>query len=294
MALDIQELLRPLTDAAPYGPDLRELKEFEIFRDLSASDERADWGRALPDAVALAGRSRDLRAWIWLARAALAAEGLTGLSDGLELIADGLDRYWDHLPPIDPDESDPRERYLGRLMALTVLGGSSYQTTPADLRKRRDIYFLSGELDALLASEGASAVGSIQRIEAALRRIEDRFKNGFGAEHDPQLGFELLREKLAAIRADGETADDEDAEHDKKRPSAATIAAVSSRADVVRVLNLVLEYYASHEPASPVPLLVERAKRLVPMTFVEAMKELAPGGMKELQAVAGSVEAKSS
>ncbi len=293
MALDIQELLRPLTDAAPYGPDLRELKEFEIFRDLSASDERVDWGRALPSAVALAGQSRDLRAWIWLARAALAAEGLTGLADGLDMIADGLDRYWDHLPPIDPDESDPRERYLGRLMALTVLGGSSYQTTPADLRKRRDIYFLSGELDALLAHEGASAFGSIQRIEAALGRIEDRFKTGFGAEHDPQLGFELLREKLAAIRADSETADDRDAEHEKKRPSAATIA-VSSRADVVRVLDLVLEYYASHEPASPVPLLVERAKRLVPMTFVEAMKELAPGGMKELQAVAGSVEGKSS
>ncbi len=90
MALDIQELLRPLTDTAPYGPDLRDLKEFETFRDLSASEERADWARALPSAVALAQQARDLRAWVWLTRAALSAEGLTGLADSLELIADGL------------------------------------------------------------------------------------------------------------------------------------------------------------------------------------------------------------
>ncbi len=175
-------------------------------------------------------------------------------------------------------------------MALTVLGGSSYQTTPADLRTRRDIYFLSGELDSLLASEGASAFGSIQRVEAALRRIEARFREGFGAGHDPQVGFELLREKLALITARGSKESGPGSESAAATTSVAATAAVSSRADVVRVLDLVLEYYENHEPASPVPLLVARAKRLVPMSFMEAMKDLAPAGMKELQAVAGSAE----
>jgi type VI secretion system protein ImpA len=54
----------------------------------------------------------------------------------------------------------------------------------------------------------------------------------------------------------------------------------------------VLEYYKGNEPSSPVPLLVQRAKRLVPMSFVDAMKELAPAGLKELQAVSGHTDEK--
>ena len=57
---------------------------------------------------------------------------------------------------------------------------------------------------------------------------------------------------------------------------------------VVAALDRVLDYYARHEPSSPVPLLVGRAKRLVSMSFFEAIKELAPSGLKELQTLAGS------
>jgi type VI secretion system protein ImpA len=56
---------------------------------------------------------------------------------------------------------------------------------------------------------------------------------------------------------------------------------------VLRALDQVLEYYRAHEPSSPVPLLVKRAKRLVSMSFLDAIKDLAPTGLKELQAVAG-------
>jgi type VI secretion system protein ImpA len=67
---------------------------------------------------------------------------------------------------------------------------------------------------------------------------------------------------------------------------------VTSRDDVVRALNLVLDYYKANEPSSPVPLLVQRAKRLVPMSFMEAIKDLAPAGLKEMQAVTGNTDEK--
>ena len=67
---------------------------------------------------------------------------------------------------------------------------------------------------------------------------------------------------------------------------------IASRDDVVRALDRVLDYYRAHEPSSPVPLLVQRAKRLVPLSFLDAMRELAPAGLKELQAVAGTAEEK--
>jgi predicted component of type VI protein secretion system len=58
-------------------------------------------------------------------------------------------------------------------------------------------------------------------------------------------------------------------------------------ADVVRTLDQVLEYYRCKEPSSPIPLLVERAKKLVPMGFVELIADLAPAGLAELQEIGG-------
>ena len=44
----------------------------------------------------------------------------------------------------------------------------------------------------------------------------------------------------------------------------------------MRALELVIDYYRRREPGSAVPLLVERARRMVPMTFMEAIGDLAP------------------
>jgi type VI secretion system protein ImpA len=67
-------------------------------------------------------------------------------------------------------------------------------------------------------------------------------------------------------------------------------ASLRSREDVVRALDLVIEYYHRHEPGSPIPLLVERARRLVSMPFLEMMAELAPDSTTRLRDVLGSRE----
>src|SRR5258707_1095940 len=51
---------------------------------------------------------------------------------------------------------------------------------------------------------------------------------------------------------------------------------LQSRDDVVRMLDKLCEYYARAEPSSPVPLLLQRAKKLVPMNFMEIVKDLIP------------------
>lgn len=62
---------------------------------------------------------------------------------------------------------------------------------------------------------------------------------------------------------------------------------IASRADVVRMLDKLTRYYAQHEPSSPVPLLLERAKRLVPKNFFEIMEDLAPEGIAQLLVIKG-------
>jgi type VI secretion system protein ImpA len=72
-------------------------------------------------------------------------------------------------------------------------------------------------------------------------------------------------------------------------PRAAVISGeVASREDVVRMLDKVLKYYKQFEPSSPVPLLLDRAKRLVPKSFMEIMEDLAPDGLAQLLVIQGS------
>ena len=62
---------------------------------------------------------------------------------------------------------------------------------------------------------------------------------------------------------------------------------VNSRADVEKLLDLIIDYYDRTEPSSPIPHMAKRMRKMVPMNFVQLMEELAPSGMKEFKTVAG-------
>ncbi|HEU0200030.1 MAG TPA: type VI secretion system protein TssA [Burkholderiaceae bacterium] len=62
---------------------------------------------------------------------------------------------------------------------------------------------------------------------------------------------------------------------------------INSRDDVVRTLERICDYYRREEPSSPVPLLLQRAKRLVPLNFYEIMADLAPDGLSQAEKILG-------
>ncbi len=62
---------------------------------------------------------------------------------------------------------------------------------------------------------------------------------------------------------------------------------INSREDVVRMLDKACEYYRRAEPGSPVPLLLQRAKRLVTMEFMDIMQDLAPDGADQAARACG-------
>jgi len=70
--------------------------------------------------------------------------------------------------------------------------------------------------------------------------------------------------------------------------SGAGNGAIESRQDVVRTLERVCEYYSRAEPASPVPLLLRRAQRLVEMNFLEIIADLSPDAVTQIRNVAGT------
>jgi len=70
-------------------------------------------------------------------------------------------------------------------------------------------------------------------------------------------------------------------------PSPGISSEIRGREDVVRILDKICAYYARQEPSSPVPLLLQRARRLVTKDFVEIMRDLAPDALTQIDAIRG-------
>jgi type VI secretion system protein ImpA len=70
--------------------------------------------------------------------------------------------------------------------------------------------------------------------------------------------------------------------------SVAMLGPVGTRAEAVRLLELVRDYYEKYEPSSPLPLLIDRARRLADKGFMEILRDLAPNGLDQAQIIAGA------
>jgi type VI secretion system protein ImpA len=141
---------------------------------------------------------------------------------------------------------------------------------------------VNGALDSAVNLEAALVrhVGSAQALSLApltrqLRRMADLL-----ASRAPSA---------QAVAADAPSdAGDSAGQGGSAAPRAAAITGdVASRADVIRMIDKILAYYQRHEPSSPVPMLLERAKLLAPMSFMEVMENLAPDSMQQLNVIRG-------
>ncbi|MBI5017328.1 MAG: type VI secretion system protein TssA [Deltaproteobacteria bacterium] len=62
---------------------------------------------------------------------------------------------------------------------------------------------------------------------------------------------------------------------------------IRSRDDALRALDMVCDYFNQNEPSSPVPLLLQRAKRLVSKSFLDIVRDLAPDGLPQAERIQG-------
>ena len=62
---------------------------------------------------------------------------------------------------------------------------------------------------------------------------------------------------------------------------------VRSRDDVLRALDKIIEYYARHEPSSPLPVLLGRARGLVDADFATIVRNLIPDGFSQFENLRG-------
>ncbi|NJD07653.1 MAG: type VI secretion system protein TssA [Methylococcaceae bacterium] len=286
-----------------------------------------NWREVRRDALALLERTRDLRVILTLVEAELQLAGLEGLRCGLKLMSEAVLRFWDSLhPALDPDDgNDPTQRvnilmglcdgelFLRPLLTVPLLSSRALGSVTL-----RDFQIASGKLPA---GEDDPTAGDFSRIGAVAtdcgeetlvagleivsacmetldqleQAIVDRVgignAEGFGPLRDILKDIKQLFVRYSPVSGgEGEGEGPWVAEGEGGGVAATgggAVGAVRSRQDVLRVLDLVSDYYLKNEPSSPIPLLINRAKKLVPMDFMAIMRNMAPGGLSEVENLRG-------
>jgi type VI secretion system protein ImpA len=279
--------------------------------------EPPNWAAVSKDAIALLDRSRDLRVAVFLVEAFVNLNDLGAVHDSLRLIRGFLEQFWEPVhPQLDPDDdNDPTQR-LNILNSLCDFERILQPLSHIPLAQSRglgsfglhDFHVASGNAQAL---DGAKAA-SLSEIDGAfrsadsdqlqatfdaaggsideLKKIEAAFTEQLSAQDSPTLAplRSVLQEihHLLAQQVGDESI--EEGEFDGEEPSGnggvpARGGTIQGSQDVIRVLDQVCNYYRKHEPSSPIPILLMRAKNLVSKDFMEIVKDLAPDGVSQIE-----------
>lgn len=293
--------------------------------DAVLAAEPPEWRQVRDLASALLGRSKDLRIANYYLQSAIALEGLPGLAQGLQLILELLRRYWDGLHPgLDAsDNNDP----TFRINALSGIGAEPMIRLLQDVPLIKSRVFGSVSLKAALngtnlqrfASESLTSeqVGAAFQDSATeqldscrstlaaaqdnLLAIEAEVNQRIGSERGANLDSikQLLRYAVQILNDHAPRQADDSAAASTTLDDAIAAAPAGSasaprpreeignRDDVLRTLDRILSYYARHEPSSPVPVLLNRARSLVSADFATIVRNLIPEGISQFEKLRG-------
>jgi type VI secretion system protein ImpA len=318
-------LLQPISADQPCGQNLEDtplLASFDTFRlfgQATPLDPVPAWGEIRDSATEALQKSKDLRLLAHLAAAALRIDGLPAFADTLAIAAEWLGRYWNQVYPLVDEDAILRRSALNCFADQMAVVDGLRRTPLADSRQHgcfslRDFDIASGQLppgpaearpdDARInAAFAAMPLEDLVRMQhsaaaalASLQRIDSLMRDGGGPGAAPsfealssQLGRidRILRVQLAA--RPNENADRAAAPVAAAGPDAAPAApgSIRSREEAIRALDAVAEFFRRSEPSSPIPLFLERAKRLVSKDFLEVLKDIAPDALAQARAAGG-------
>lgn len=136
---------------------------------------------------------------------------------------------------------------------------------------------VSAVFDEQTPGQGPDLSALIKLLQQIAKRIRDygNVSAEAGAGEEGAAGDGAADEGGAAAPAAGEQA------------GAAAPGMINSPADVSNALDRIIAYYRRREPSSPLPILLERAKRLVGADFLTIMNDMAPQGVDNVNLIGG-------
>ena len=120
--MDIDAILRPIEGENPSGENLRYTAVYDEIQEARRADEvldqgewqhelkTSDWAAVYNMAEnALTSRTKDIQISAWLLEALTVTQGFEGVAQGLEILSELLERFWDTIyPEIDEGDLDYR------------------------------------------------------------------------------------------------------------------------------------------------------------------------------------------
>ena len=289
--------------------------------------EPPDWRSIQQQSLDLLQRSKDLRITHFLLQSSLALQGVAGLADVLKLIDALLREYWSDLHPRldadDDNDNDPtvrinalsgltsdatirllresiltRSRTFGPVSLRAALNASGLMNFPDEQlgAQQLNAAFLDSDPEHLQATRDA-----LSAARAACEAIEQQVSDQVGSAQGVDLTLlkQPLKQALQVLNQavpDTQGSSEPEAVSDDNAPSVEYAAApaaprpagdIASRDDVLRSLDKILAYYTRHEPSSPLPVLLNRAKNLVHADFAAIVRNLIPDGMSQFENLRG-------
>jgi type VI secretion system protein ImpA len=305
-----------------------EAKPDQEFGDTVIAGEGPDWQGVRDNAFALLERSRDLRAMTYGAIASMHTDGLPQFAIMMQGIQGCIDMYWENIhPELDPDDDyDPTMRMnalqmlnerssvpngVDHAVLVELRGIGQFSQHSIDLAEGRVQPVGDEVVPEVLAIRDAFAQAEPEYLETLRKSVTDSLeafseieriwdeKVGDAASLELSLATGSLQHLQKTLHEFAPGEEDLPEGMDEEGAGAGAVAggqqpsvsgAVNSREDVIRVLTKVCQYYEKNEPSSPIPLLLERAQRLVAKSFFEILNDIVPESVPQARIVSGTQE----
>jgi type VI secretion system protein ImpA len=288
-------------------------------REARKSDRPPDWEEIREEALAALGTTKDLRVLAYLAASILRIGGISAFVQTLGVASHWLAVYPTQVfPLVDEDAlfrqnalncfADPvavidalrraplvSHRQHGRF-SIRDLDLASGELQPASQEAKPDSNLIDAAFKAVALDELKSLQASIDSAVTAIRSIDSAMREASGGEFAPNYdSLSTQFKKMAAVirtqiaaRPDSAPETVADGETPAETGSAVmAVGAIRSRDDAIRALDAVSEFFKRNEPSSPIPLFIERAKRLVSKDFLEVLADVAPDALSQARSAGG-------
>ena len=292
---------------------------YRVFGQMAPLAVDTDWREIRDKALEGLDQSRDLRLLAHLGASALRTQGLAGFCDVLGVASRWFEGFPDKLYPLVDEDAILRRNALNcfadrmaiveavrrqPLVSNPQLGSfslrhfeiaSGAQTATESDGEPPSAAHVSAALSAAADEQIGPLVAGLEVGVTALRYVDAAMRGAHGTEGAPDFdalltALEQARKILAdelATRAANAASADAAAGDGTAAGGAIAVGSIRSRDDAIRALDAVATFFRKNEPSSPVPIFIERAKRLVAKDFLEVLADVAPDGLDQAKRVGG-------
>ena len=284
------------------------------------SDRPPNWAEIRDESLTALKSSKDLRLLAYLGVASLRTEGIAAFTQALGIASHWLAVFPTQVYPLVDEDALFRQNALNYFAdPVAVIDG--LRRAPIVSHRQhgrfsiRDVDLVSGDVqpsageakpdgkqietafDATALAEVKTLQDTVDSALTAVKSIDTAMREANGAAFAPSFDSlstqfkkmsAFVRARVATHPENASAAPQDGAAAGSEAGSLVmAVGAIKSRQDAIRALEAAAEFFRRNEPSSPIPMFLERAKRLVSKDFLEVLADVAPDALPQARSAGG-------